>query len=214
MHSSRFIFLFIILFFSMEAASATEIQRLMQENRLLKSEYQLARTSQIYILFDLVGKKVQMKARGILLKELPVEKFNLWGASVQPAPLILRKKATLLKPKRIRIKPKKNNEDTSSDIQVFEVEDMPVRYRLDFDNGIHLYIRPKPEGVRSGILTLFSHLKSYGVTMPLGTLWNALGKKTFTELNIYLSPEDARALYWAMPEGSPCVIYAFPDTGQ
>jgi hypothetical protein len=210
MHVSKSIFLIIItLLFGAEAVSASEIERRMQENRLLKSEYQLAKTRNIYILFDLVKKKVQIKAKGLLLREFPVEKFKFAGTPIQPKPIILQNKAALLKPKRVRIKPKKKVEGTLSDIPAFEVKDMPVRYRFDFDDGIHVYVRPKPEGGISALLVLLSSLKSCGITMPVGVLWNALQQKTYAELSLYLSPEDARLLYWGMPEGSRGIIYAF-----
>jgi len=211
MHLSGSLLLIIILalFSDAKGISASEIDRLIQENRLLKSEVQLARTPNIYILFDLVEKKVQIKAKGVALREFPVEKFNLAGTPIQPKPFILQNKSALLKPKRIKIKPKKIGEDALSDIPAFEVKDMPVRYRFDFEDGIHIYVRPKPEGGISTLLDLLSSLKSYGITMPVGTLWNALQQKTYTELSLYLSAEDARLLYWGMPEGSRGIIYAF-----
>lgn len=212
MHLSRPILLMILaLFSSAKGVSASEIGRLIRENRFLKSEVQLARTPTIYVLFDLVQKKIQIKAKGILLREFPVEKFNLSGAPLLPRPLTLQNKGALLKPRRVRIKPKKNAEETLRDIPAFEVKDMPVRYRFDFDDGTRLYVRPKPEGGISALLNVMANLKSYGWTVPAGTIRKVLQQKTYTELSIYLSPEDARSLYWGMPEGSQGLIHASMD---
>lgn len=204
------IFLSLILFFGMKTSSAQGIYRLIQENEFLKSELQLARSSQIYILFNLVQNKAQIKAKGVLLKELPIEKFTYWGARIQPKPITLKNKATILKPKRKKIKPKGNEEEDLDEIQSLGIDDMPVRYRLDFERGIHLYIRPKPPKGLSAFLTLFSYLKSYGWTRPIGILWNTLRNKPFTEIYIFLSPEDAKSLYWSMLEGTQCIILFTP----
>lgn len=205
---TRIILISQILFFGIKAISAQEIYRLAQENEFLKSELQLTRTRQIYILFHLVQQKVQIKAKGILLKELPIEEFTLWGAMIQPRPITLKNKAALIEPKRKKIKPKENEEEDLDEVQFLRIEEMPVRYRLDFDRGIHLYIRPRPVGGLSSLLTLFSYLKSYGLTKPMGMLYNALRGKPFTEIDIYLSPEDAKSLYWSMVEGTKCIIYS------
>lgn len=203
----RIILISLILFLGIEATSAQEIYRLAQENEFLKSELQIARTPQIYTLFDLDHKKAQIKAKGVLLKELPIEKFSHWGSMIQPKPITLKNKTTLLKPKRKKIKPKENDEEDFDEVQSLGIEEMPVRYRLDLDKGIYLYIRPKPQGGLSKLLALFSYLKSYGFTRPIGGLINTLRQKPFTEIDIYLSPEDAKSLYWSLLEGTQCIIY-------
>jgi hypothetical protein len=67
----------------------------MEENSLLRAEVQLAKSSKIYVIFDLAAKKITMKAKGIVLKELPVESYNLWGTPIRPRPLPLLGKTAL-----------------------------------------------------------------------------------------------------------------------
>jgi len=207
----RLIPLLIILFLSAEALSLSDLFRLIYENRLLKSEYQLARTSHIYTLFDLVNKRVKIKAKGIILKELAIEEFDLWGMPIQPKPLTLRKKASFLKPKKLRVKPMENLKDSPTEIKFLGIEDMPTAYRLNMDDEIYIFIRPKGTGWVSGFLTLVYNIKSTLISRPIGMLWNGLHKKPYTELNISLSPEDARSLYWVLTEGASCIIYVLPS---
>jgi hypothetical protein len=207
MLSLKFILLLAVLSLSAEPAPVPEMDRLIRESRLLKSEHQLARMPQIYVIFDLMEKKIRIKARGAVLKELSVEYFNLWGAPIEPKTFTLVKKTAFFKPKKTKIKPKKNDEGTIEP-HTLEVGDMPVRYRLNFDGCVWLYVRSKPEGVISGLLTIFSHLKASVITRPIGTLWNALRRQTFSEIDIYLTEKDAKSLYWALPEGLRCVISA------
>jgi hypothetical protein len=204
----RLLFLSLFLTLGVEAAPAAELDQLARENNLLKSEHQFAKTPQVYVLFDLVEKKIFIKARGTVLKELPIDSLRIWGASIQVKPLTLLKKDALIEPGRKEIKPAKEGEETTSELQALQVADMPARYRLSLDGNIWLYVRPKAEGTLSTLLNTLSSLKSYLIIKPVGTLWHALREESFTEIVIYLSENDARSLYWALQEGSGCVIWS------
>jgi hypothetical protein len=202
----KLLFLCFFLVRGVEAAPLPELDRLVRENNLLKSEHQLAKTPQIYVLFDLVEKKIFIKARGTVLKELTVDSYRIWGASIRVEPVTLVNKDALIEPERKEIKPAKEGEETTSELQALQVGDMPARYRLSLDEGIWLYVRPKAEGTMSTVLNILSTLKSYLIIKPIGTLWHAFRGKSFTEIVIYLSENDARSLYWAFQEGYGCII--------
>ena len=204
----KLLFLCLFLAQGVEAAPLPELDRLVRENNLLKSENQLAKTPQVYVLFNLVEKKIFIKARGTVLKELSIDSLRTWGASIQVKPMTLLKKDALIEPERKEIKPAKEGEETTSELQALQVGDMPARYRLSLDDTIRLYVRPKAEGTLSTLLNVLSSLKSYLIIRPLGTLWYALRGESFTEIVIYLSENDARSLYWAFQEGYGCVIYS------
>ena len=204
----KLLFLCLFLALGVEAAPLPELDRLVRENNLLKSEHQLAKTPQVYVLFDLVEKKIFIKARGTVLKEVPIDSLGIWGASVKVEPLTLRKKNALIEPERKEIKPTKEGEETTSELQALQIGDMPARYRLSLDGTVWLYVRPKAEGTMSTLLNILSSLKSYLIIKPLGTLWHALRGESFTEIVIYLSENDARSLYWAFQEGSGCMIWS------
>jgi hypothetical protein len=204
----RLLFLCLFLALRVEAAPLPELDRLVRENNLLKSEHQLAKTPQVYVLFDLVEKEIFIKARGTVVKELSIDSLRIWGASIQVKPMTLLKKDALIEPERKEIKPAKEGEETSSELQVLQVGDMPARYRLSFDGTLWLYVRPKAEGTLSTLLNVLSSLKSYLIIKPLGTLWYALRGESFTEIVIYLSENDARSLYWAFQEGYGCTVWS------
>jgi len=123
-------------------------------------------------------------------------------------PMTLLKKDAFIEPGRKEIKPAKEGEETTSELQALQVGDMPARYRLSLDGNIWLYVRPRAEGTLSTLLNTLSSLKSYVIIKPMGTLWHALRGESFTEVVIYLSENDARSLYWAFQEGYGCVIWS------
>lgn len=204
----RILILLALLLLSSPTVATTSYHRLVHENRLLKSEYQLAKSSTFYLFFNLVDHRVQLKSRGFLLKDLPIKNYKIMGAPIPPKALPIKKKASLFKPKQVRIKPQKNIEENDSEIPALEVNDMPSRYRLDLNGGVHLYIRPIYNNRLLNLLNLFSSLKTYGITLPMGTLWGALKNRTYTEVNLYLAPEDSKTLFWIVREGIPCLIFS------
>ena len=204
----RLLFLSLFLTLGAEAASAAELDQLARENNLLKSEHQFAKTPHVYVLFDLVEKKIFIKVRGTVLKELPITSLKIWGAPISVKPMTLLKKDAFIEPGRKEIKPAKEGEETTSELQALQVGDMPARYRLSLDGNIWLYVRPRAEGTLSTLLNTLSSLKSYVIIKPMGTLWHALRGESFTEVVIYLSENDARSLYWAFQEGYGCVIWS------
>jgi len=204
----RLLFLSLFLTLGAEAASAAELDQLARENNLLKSEHQFAKTPHVYVLFDLVEKKIFIKVRGTVLKELPITSLKIWGAPISVKPMTLLKKDAFIEPGRKEIKPAKEGEETTSELQALQVGDMPARYRLNLDGNIWLYVRPRAEGTLSTLLNILSSLKSYLIIKPLGTLWYVLRGGSFTEIVVYVSENDARSLYWTFQEGYGCVIWS------
>jgi hypothetical protein len=203
-----FILLTVLAFLPLSAhgAPVSEADRLLKENILLKSEHQLSKTPQIYLIFDLPGKKILIKARGVVLKTLPVASFTMWGAVIQPQPHSLLKKDAIFKPRRVEIRPKKKPEESAPEAAAPQLEDMPSRFRLDLDRGITLFVRPASAGVLSGFWNLLSSLKSYLITRPFGTLRTGLRHGSYTEIVLHLDARDARSLYWSFLEGYRCLI--------
>lgn len=203
-------FLLLLLLFSLsaEAAPPADADRTGGNDSLWRSEYQLAKTPRIYLVFDLHQKKISVKVRGVVLKEMPIDSWSVFGAPVQPRPLPLLSKDAIGKPKRIEVKPaQKEDEENPSALQALQVEDMPARYRLNFEEGLRIYVRPKSEGVRLTLFNLVSSLKSYFVTRPFGLLWNELHGENFTEMVLHLDEKDAKSLYWAFQDGFFCIIW-------
>ncbi|MBI4824689.1 MAG: hypothetical protein HY805_10770 [Nitrospirae bacterium] len=206
----RLISLLVIVFIGTNALSDEKI-RLREENLFLKAELVLAKKSEIYFIFDLNEKKIYLKARGAVFKEWQVEGMKLWGSPPPIKPLSVLKKSTFIKPKRERIKPKSQTDTDTQQSDTFEVEalelrDMPLRYNLHISDGVLISVRPKTEGLVSGIMNICHTLKWY-TSRPLLTVWNTLWRKPFVAVDLILSDVDAQALYWAVSEGSGSIIY-------
>jgi hypothetical protein len=178
----------------------------LEEKQLLETELQLAKTSGLYVFIDLRNKRIELRARGMVLREWPVEFLRFRGHPVPLTALVLKKKSALFPPKREDIKPgrSKDNKDYKPDI--LEVEDMPSGYALYIDEGIRMYVRPKSRGFFPALLNFGRTIKWFTVP-PLVTVWYSLSGKSFTAVDIVLTDSrETRSLYWTFTEGTPCII--------
>jgi hypothetical protein len=175
------------------------------ENKLLKDEWLLAQKSNLYVIFHLKEKTIQIKAKGLTLREFPIHDVYLWGKNLPDSSLPLVKKSALVKPSRGIIRPGDMKESEDVTLDVLELEDMPVRYTLVLDNRIFIAIRPS-EGVTSKFGNIFATLKNF-IVRPAVTFWYAVRGKQYTALDIGLEKQDAKALYWSFPEGAKSIVY-------
>lgn len=176
-----------------------------ENNRLLESELKLAKKPQLYFIFNLKEKKIYFKCRGITLRELEIEKVNLWGQSPDLKARVLLKRSTLFKPERKEINPK-DKEEEEFELEALELDDMPANFSMVLDEGINISVRQKPEGFFSELRSIYSYTM-WHITSPLITVWNAVQKKPFTSIYITLSKKDAQSLYWSFYEGLAGIIY-------
>lgn len=200
----------ILLFITLIAGpvSAGDVrEKYIRDNRLLEEELALARKPDIYFVFNLKGKMAHIKAKGIQLKELPVNNFNCWGSPVSGNVYRLKKKSTFFKPGREMIKPGASKDKDNFKIEALELADMPSRYTLVFDGVVEILIRPSTEGIVSGIGNIFYAAKRF-LICPISMLWYALRGKPYTAIEIVMDQNDARAIYWSLSDGSGAIIYS------
>jgi hypothetical protein len=184
-----------------------------EEKLLLEAELELSKNPDLYCVINLREKKIQMKVRGVILKEWETESMRFWGNPIPLTPLPLAKKSTLYKPKRENITPngkeeKKDSPSPEAKVQAFEVGSMPSTYTLIIGGGIKVSIRTKPED------RFFAKLANVGLNIkwytapPLRALWNRYKKeKPFTLIDVvFKDKKEAQALYWTFTEGAQCVI--------
>jgi hypothetical protein len=166
----------------------------------------LASSSDLYIIVDLVEKKIDLKAKGIFLRTWKMEKVRLWGDPVLSNPVSLVKKSALFPPKREEIKPNETVEDGSFELEALELKDMPSSYRLSLERNISIYIRPKSKGWTS-FLGKIGFMMRWHLFPPLRSLWSKVKKNSFTAFDITLeNKEESKSLYWAASENSPFII--------
>lgn len=186
-------------------AETENLQVQTKEIAFLEAELSLASKPSIYMLLDLNNNKIQLKAKGMVLRELPITRSRFWGDPLPIKPLALIKKSSFVKPERVVIKPGETSDPDSFQIQALELEDMPFHYSLNLADNITLNIKPQTEGffpmVGNGISWLASSL-----TRPFPTLFNKVLGNSLTEIDLRLAAENAQALYWAFTEGMETII--------
>jgi len=201
----KLILLFIALI-AVPSYAGDDEARYVRENRLLEEELALARRPDIYFVCNPKEKMAYIKARGIPLRELQMNDFHCWGSPVSGIVYHLSKKSSFFKPDRDMITPGESKEKDNFKIEALELADMPSRYTLVLENGIVIYVKPSSEGIVSGI-TNVSYSSVILLTRPVLILWNMLKGNPYTAIDIVLSENDARAIYWSLTEKSNTIIY-------
>lgn len=198
--------LLLVLLTSSEAVSG-EVDSLKQENQLLETELRIAQTPQIYALFDLQNKKIGLKARGLLLKELSIEGFRVWGTLPRIKAATLMRKSALFAPRRAVVSPKTGDDEEQPSLETLELKDMPTNFTLVLEGNTSISVRPKPTHLLSSLWGIRYPVQWY-LTRPVLTVWNALRKRPYTSIEIVLEESDARSLYWSFLEGMKAIVYS------
>lgn len=189
------------------AADAT-LTDLQQVNAFLQAEYDLAKSGKPYLLIDLPGQQLQLKTSGVILETLTVVGYRSWGQPMDLSVASLVKKASLDSPERdvhVVSAEEQNPDETSKPFKALELDDMPTSYRLQLENGTRI-------SVRSSSPYWFSRLRNalavpaWYLSRPLISNWNFLRRSPYNELALSMSEQDARKLYWAFSDGTPCLI--------
>jgi hypothetical protein len=202
----RWMPLLFILLTSSEAVSG-ENDCLTHANRLLETEIRIAQTPRIYSIFDLKNKKICLKARGLLLRELRIEAFRVWGnlPAVKAATLI--RKSALFPPKRVLVNPKAGDDEAQPSVETLELKDMPTNYTLVLEGNTSISVRPKPTHLLASLWSIRYPVQWY-LARPVLTVWHALWRKPFTSIEIVLEESDARSLYWSFLEGMKAIVFS------
>lgn len=215
---------YIILFFllslcqtlSPAVSQADDLAALETANRRLRAEYGLASKSQIYFMFDLEERKVQFKASGLAIAELPVHSVQYWGPVATDKVRTVASKHSFFAPEREVLKIPSPDESTDSgakpksdpkkfELAALELSDMPSSFRLRFDDGLLISVSPAPEGILSRLWRALGNGFWY-LSRPLLTLWSTLHKENHTEIMLTMPSRDAQLLYWSLTEGASCLL--------
>lgn len=200
----RTLFFTLSLLLSGSLCFANEADRLVLENRNLEAERKVAQTQNIYFIINLREKTIQIKARGVVLKDIKIKDFNYWGSILPGELLTLHKKSVFIKPRRDKINPGENKDNQTFEYNALEVEDMPSRYQLRFNRGVNISIQP--DGFFSSIGTFLPSGKTL-ILRPIITVWHTIWQKTYTVVEITLDEQDTKVLYWSFLEGMQAILY-------
>lgn len=193
--------------------------------RLLRTETEMARKGQIYLVADLAKKQIEVRFSGLPLTVIPIEKVRAWGPFPEAGLHILKEKDKLPEREKIRIPPpegtpapaaptstakaeeEKPAAPKAPEIQAYEVSDMPTHYDLFFEGGAHLYIdSPSEEKDWKSNLRRKYDREWWFVTRSWTSLWNYRRNSSYTELLLVMQPRDAQRLYWVLAQGGAFFI--------
>lgn len=187
-------------------ASGEDRDRILREKRVLSEEHSLAKEPALYFMIDIHEKKLELRARGIVLREWNMSRARLWGKPLPLKRLTLVKKSALFPPKRKNIEPGEEDKD-SFELDTFEIIDMPASYVFSFEEGVTLYIRPRAQNVPKRIANS-GHFLRWHIWLPLKTLWFSVKKKSLSAIDIRLENKaEAQALFWAFSEGIKGIMF-------
>jgi len=188
------------------AGAGDEITEARRRNQALKHELELARSPALYCIFDLDGRRIQLKSRGMVLENWKVERVHRWGDALPLGAAVLEKKSTLFPPKRTKIKPGAEEEGDTFELDALELKDMPSSFVFYLNGGIRVYVRPKPAKFISRLGGI-GRLMAWYIWVPLKNLGHELRRKPFAAVDIALPGKgDAQALYWALADGTKALF--------
>lgn len=202
------------------AAAAPDRAALAKKQSALASEYSLAKDSNFYFVFDVLGRKLELRVRGMVLRTWPLRAMRFWGRPDLAGSVALVRKTTLKAPERIVIKPGEEEEAAPApvtpaaapataadfDLEALELRDMPKRFSFDFDNGLHVTIKAKNTGERGFAGALAGAWRWY-VDLPLRNLFGSREGKAISELELTFDEEkDAQSIYWHFFDGIKGII--------
>jgi hypothetical protein len=205
---------FVALALALSAQGTIDLRR---QNKILESELNLARGKGSYMIIDLEGKTISLRARGMVLRQWDIGKSRTWGKRIPMKTLKLERRSALRSPKRTNITPGKDDakpqtgSSTSGaaagpDLGILELDDMPVHYDLVFDGDVRVSIRPRSSRLGTGLINLGKSVLWYS-WLPIKTVLRSATKKPFTEIAVVLPSEKAaREIYWSFLEGHQTLI--------
>jgi hypothetical protein len=193
-------------------AQGQDAAKLAKLNKVLECETGLANNAASYMIIDLEGGAVLLKARGLILKSWAIKGSRTWGKPVAIKEYKLLGKSALSKPERKNITPGKEDpkkakeKKDSNELEVLELKDMPVHFTLSFGDDIRISFRPKRSRFWPSVLNIGKNI-SWFAYLPLKTLWLSLKHRSFTEIEVVMPDEkEAQGVYWSFLEGHRTII--------
>ena len=207
--------------------AAVDKTSLAKKQAALTTEYGLAKEPNFYFVFDVLGRKLELRVRGMVLRSWPLQSMRFWGSPGFAGTVELVRKTTLKAPKRVVIKPgdAADRDPAPSppaakpatagagattpaefDLEALELKDMPKRFSLDFDNGLHITVKAKDAGSR-GLAGSIRDAWHWHIDLPLRNLFGSREGKSISELELtFEQDKDAQAIYWHFFDGIKGII--------
>jgi hypothetical protein len=189
-------------------ASSQDKGGLVKKQNSLSSEYSLAKDSAFYFVLDILGRKLELRVRGMVLRSWPFQSMRFWGRPDLSGNVELVRKTALKAPERIVIKPGGDAEKVEPapaptgtnpaefDLEALELKDMPKKFSLDFDNGLRILVKAKT-GASGGLLGSIREGWRWYVDLPLRNLFGPHTGAGLSELELtFDNDKNAQSIYW------------------
>ena len=209
------------------SAAGADKSGLAKKQNSLNSEYSLAKDSNFYFVLDVLGRKLELRARGMVLRSWPFESMRVWGRPEFSGNVDLVRKTALKAPKRIVIKPGGEAEKVEApaapapkppgtvaapadpaafDLEALELKDMPKIFSIDFDNGLRIQIKAKAAASR-GLWASMRESWRWYVDLPLRNLFGPHAGTGLAVLELtFDNDKDAQSIYWHFFDGIKGII--------
>jgi hypothetical protein len=171
---------------------------LKEASRVLEEELRLAARPQTYLLVDLVARRIAIKARGVVLLQIPIVGWSGSASDQMAKPFRLIARPPVVRP---RIDP-----SSAAEQEPIALADMPTHYRVTFSPPFNLEIIPSA-----------GEDPIQWAWAQVGDWWRQLGRwssslipghtsQSDPALRIALLVEQAQSLAWSMVDGMALVI--------
>jgi len=192
-----------------------KIHKLKQEVSLLESELKAAAKPAVYAILNIESRKIYLKIKGVILKEFNIAEIKTIGIVHFNGYYSMVKRKAIFPPKRIEIKPHRTEEkenlaaspqEAIRQTDTFGIEDMPSNYTLIFNEGLSISVSPIfKDGFFMSVLNQTSRGLRY-IWNSSCKIWNYFKKTPFIKIQIALERDDARALYWSLPDNVDFIV--------
>ena len=207
-------------------AAGADKAELAKKQQALNAEYSLAKDANFYFVFDVLGRKLELRVRGMVAQDLAAPIDEVLGRA---AFLRLRRagqkdgaqgaRADRHQARRDRRAPAPAPAPAAKpaaagaaataaefELEALELRDMPKRFQLGFDNGLNVTVKAKDGGSRGLGGTLRDAWHWY-IDLPLRNLFGAKEGQAVSELELVFEDEkDAQSIYWHFFDGIKGII--------
>jgi hypothetical protein len=208
-------------------AASADKAGLAKKQDSLNAEYSLAKDANFYFVLDVLGRKLELKVRGMVLRTWPFQSMRFWGRPEFSGNVELVRKTALKAPKRIVIKPGGEADKVEEapapapkpleagatpvnpaefDLEALELKDMPKKFSLDFDNGLHILIKVRTAS-SGGLWGSMREIWRWYIDLPLRNLFGPHSGPGLSELELtFDNDKDGQGIYWHLFEGIKGII--------
>jgi|GEM_PF-1613093 len=197
----------------LESGSLDKASMIRREKEL-NAEFNLAKKQQFYFVLDLTGKKLDLRVKGMKIKEWEIDKIRFWGAPAfegESGAVELVSKSAMNVPERNIIKPGEAAEPETEpenpaefELSALELDDMPVNFGLNFQTGLRIRIRTAG---KVGLWGSFYDSIRRNITVPVRSFVLRLKGKALSEIEMtFADDKSAASIYWIFFEGIEGII--------